>query len=187
MRSIDELQLARRIARPPVPACDFLLVGEAPAPDASRAHLEVMLALKAARSPLANGKVAIARDLAWLHTNARGLFGFVERTRHVNVLEEWPGAGRKGSKFPLTDARHAAAALLDELADDPPRVVLLAGARVAHSFNLRPGRWSYFSTAMRSPETEFVVVPHPSGVNRWWNQRLNAASAAAYLERLGAS
>lgn len=173
------------------PDPEFWLVGEAPAADSSRAHLDVVLALRAVgRTPM-GGAVRVGRDLPWLADNHPGLFKFVGQTRHRNLLDEWPGrkaGSRKGSGFPSGPARAAAYSVLEEVADGTrsliPSRVLLAGLRVAAAFGLRAPQ-PYFTEVMVCGGIPFEIVPHPSGVSRWWNSSANQRQARAYLERLG--
>lgn len=163
-------------------------MGEAPAADETRLFLEIVLALKAAGRTPPKGKVSLPRDVSWLARERPALLDFVERTTHVNLLQAYPGAGRKGSHFPTARGREAAEKLMSGDEMDGFGMVLLAGHRVSRSFGIR--ELVYFETMMVSGGVEFVVVPHPSGVNRWWNpvagkESQNTRAARAYLERLG--
>lgn len=99
----------------------------------------------------------------------------------VNLLAEWPGPGAsKGTAFPLPAARAAAAAL--DLGRW--RVVVLAGRRVAAAFADLP-HLDYLERLARFPRGQvWMVLPHPSGVNRWWNDPGNVALASAALRDL---
>lgn len=59
---------------------------------------------------------------------------------------------------------------------------LLLGARVAEAFGIDrgPGEWLQW---YKSPQTRahLVTVPHPSGLNRWWNEPANVAAAEELL------
>jgi hypothetical protein len=55
--------------------------------------------------------------------------------------------------------------------------VLLAGHRVAAAFGVREGYLREFVLQ----GVPAAVVPHPSGVNRWWNDPANVARASAFL------
>jgi uracil-DNA glycosylase len=85
------------------------------------------------------------------------------RYRRVNLLDRWPGKNGKGDAFPVAKAAKRRFR---------GRVVVL-GLKTASALGLEP---AYFS-----PQTGlnavFVVVPHPSGVNRWWNSSKNRQTA----------
>lgn len=99
----------------------------------------------------------------------------------VNLLDRWPGrAGRKGSAFPLALARPAAEALLPRLRR---RRVILVGRRVAAAFWL--ARLPYLTWA-HEHGVALAVLPHPSGVCRWWNEPENVAAASAFLREAAA-
>lgn len=162
---------------------EYLLVGEAPAADESRLFLEIVLALKSVGHVPAGRKVSLVRDVAWLARRHPALLSFVERATHVNLLRQYPGPGRKGSDFPLREGREAAERLMSDGLVRGSSMVLLAGRRVSRSFKIREP--SYFQPVMVHDGAEFVVVPHPSGVNRWWNEGQNTRTARLFLERLG--
>lgn len=97
-----------------------------------------------------------------------GREGLLERVEAVNVLERFPGPdGAKGDRFPRGRARRRARHLLPSLRG---RTVLLAGKRVAEAFGVN----AEYLTWHEHPEGfRVVVIPHPSGVNRWWNEPEN--------------
>lgn len=131
-----------------------LLIGEAPAPRGNRRAFDGPSGDRLAQV------MGMGRD---------ELLG---RVRARNLLRRWPGASGKGSAFPVADARAAARrARLD--AD----VVLLAGLRVAGAFGARAGFFEWFELRGRRA----AVIPHPSGVNRWWNDAANRERARAFL------
>jgi uracil-DNA glycosylase len=105
-----------------------------------------------------------------------------ERVRMVNLLDEFPGdAGRhrgKGDAFPLDRAREAARR--------KPLVgmTILAGRNVATAYGIRNALYFRWITVGWSKDTApvlVVVIPHPSGVNRWWNRRKNRLQARSFL------
>lgn len=98
----------------------------------------------------------------------------------ANVLEAWPGkAGRsgKGDAFHVSIARHRAAFLRRRFVGG--RLVVLLGLRTARAFGVQA---AYF-VRQRVACANVVVLPHPSGVNRWWNVPANAARARRFLRR----
>ena len=56
--------------------------------------------------------------------------------------------------------------------------VLFLGRKVAEAFGFDFRRLGYL---WWDGETECAVVPHPSGVNRWWNDWHNRTEASAFL------
>lgn len=57
---------------------------------------------------------------------------------------------------------------------------VLAGKRVAVALGVRA---AYFQR-VEFAGSWAVVVPHPSGVNRWWNDGQNLGRAKRFLRRL---
>lgn len=93
----------------------------------------------------------------------------------VNLLPSYPGrASGKGDRFPLAEARAAAAKLEEHAPHD--RVVLL-GRAVCKAFGLRLAPLEDRVERGR----RWLHVPHPSGVNLWWNEEANAEAAGRAL------
>lgn len=112
------------------------------------------------------------------HRRLVQITGMVDYRRHfdvVNLLPEWPGKTGKGDRFPIREAR-AAAAMVLELAPNP--VLVLCGKRVASAFRLRDVEfltWRFLAGLIVG------VIPHPSGIVRWWNDEANVEAARAFL------
>ena len=84
-----------------------------------------------------------------------------------------PRDGHKGSYFPAVLARRKARRF------DLPSyaVVLLAGQRVAKAFGVKA---RYFEPCLLRGRVCYVV-PHPSGVNRWYNVEINRHRAKHFF------
>ena len=108
----------------------------------------------------------------------------------LNVLDRWPGAGIKGDKFPIPEAKIAAKRKLEQLRG---RTVVLLGHAVARAFGCE--KFQYFQWyEIRNPENFedvvvplLTVVPHPSQVNRWWNREESRLVAEKFLRTLADS
>lgn len=177
----------RRIASPGPRR--VLLVGEAPGPGGGSYinSLALVLALRSRGEAARCGAPKIQFDSRppWVRH-------FELITRHANLLDAYPGVatGRDGSAFVREKARAAAReasqALVEarEAARLGYQAVLLAGTRVAAAFGLRGIEyfdWTNFAIGSRLP---VAVVPHPSGVNRWWNEEENRLAAMRFLMRV---
>lgn len=101
----------------------------------------------------------------------------------INLVDEFPGKNGKGDAFPAAEARTKALLLMKRYAGRRVTLVL-AGKKVAGAFGLR-GR-DYFERGRfhEFPNIGFVTVPHPSGVNRWWNDAGNRRKAAKFFAEL---
>jgi uracil-DNA glycosylase len=104
---------------------------------------------------------------------------FLRAFDRVNLLPEFPGKASKGDRFPMAAGRSAAKAIL--AASQPRRCVLL-GTGVWKSFGLPPSP-APFLWLPAGPRL-FSLCPHPSGVNRWWNDPLNEGQARSFWLRL---
>lgn len=97
----------------------------------------------------------------------------------MNVLKSYPGPkGSKGDAFPLRRARRGAQKIARQLHG---RRVLLAGKQVARAFGVRTG---YFQWSAHEKGFEVAVIPHPSGVNHWWNDRANRLLFATFVQAI---
>lgn len=99
------------------------------------------------------------------------------RAERVNLVDRFPGGQGKGCRFPREDARRGAR---DLLALAPGRDLLLLGKRVAGALGWTDAeylRWLPLKSC------RLACVPHPSGVNRWWNDPANRRRARAFLCR----
>lgn len=128
----------------------------------------------------AAGKVAFLGDSGRRLAKIAGvtLPELLDRVDTSNLLARWPGRLAKGDAFPLAEARRAAAELAAK--EDPSRAFLLAGSNVARAFgvsHLGFLRWGLLGGR------RVAVIPHPSGVSRWWNDARNMARARAFLLR----
>lgn len=100
------------------------------------------------------------------------------RATVVNLVDRWHGPSRhgKGDAFPTAEGRTSAEAI--EASVPPGGRVLLLGRHVARAFGFAGRSFLRWHPSRRR---SFAVVPHPSGVNLWWNDASNVESAAAFL------
>lgn len=104
---------------------------------------------------------------------------FLRTFDRANLLPLWPGpSGRKGAAFPVVAARLLADRMIGRFRFD--RTVVLLGKRTAAAFGLSVG---YFEPVMIGRAT-VLVVPHPSGVNRWFNEPANVRRMARFMRRI---
>lgn len=116
------------------------------------------------------------KKLADLHGVAHA--EFMATREVVNLLDRWPGKAGKGDAFPLAEARERAA--LHDLSRWD-RVVFL-GKNVARAFNFR----APFLVWQSLDGVLCAVVPHTSGINRWWNDADNTEAARRFCLALEA-
>lgn len=110
---------------------------------------------------------------------------YLARTQRFNVIPEWPGrdAGRKGDRFPVLIAKENARRMSYSFGSC---TILFLGVQVGWAFGMdgEPVTWN----ALKSPQGQpyrAAVLPHPSGINRWWNNDANKADAARFMRKLG--
>jgi hypothetical protein len=97
------------------------------------------------------------------------------RRRHLNT--HYSGKRGKGDAFDRAKGNvNAADVLLDWRVE---RIVLL-GKNVARCFGFRDVP---FLAEIRIYGRRFLIFPHPSGTNRWWNERRNERRARQLLQR----
>jgi uracil-DNA glycosylase len=110
---------------------------------------------------------------------------FLSKTERVNVLGRFPGKSGKGDKFPMSEARKAASDLALSFRG---RSVILLGGGVRRAFRF-PGNRLFEWETVSAGGSEFLaaVVPHPSGVNRWWNEKSNRMMAGRFMRSVMAN
>lgn len=111
--------------------------------------------------------------------------GLDARFALANLLPRWPGGCGKGDLFPRREAREAAQEARAHLREFA-RVVLL-GRNVAAAFGLADLpylQWAALDDGRRRGWPRVAVVPHPSGVNHFWNDPANVARAERFLRAL---
>jgi hypothetical protein len=123
------------------------------------------------RKPLAcpNGQ-KIARLAGMSHDELIGC-----RRKHLNT--HYSGKRRKGDAF---DHAKGNANAGDVLLDWRVARIVLLGKNVARCFGLRD---LPFLAEIRIYGRRFLIFPHPSGINRWWNERRNERRARQVLQR----
>ena len=117
---------------------------------------------------------------------------YLSRTTRMNLLDEWPGPS-----FPQHRAREAAREMYIDLTGG--RRVIFLGLQVSAAFGVimpilewkRVTFWVERGVVMATPAepwrsnaVECAIVPHPSGLNRWWNDEANRRAAARFLKVL---
>lgn len=103
---------------------------------------------------------------------------FAVQARRVNLTDRWPGKNGKGDRFP----RAIRAEVLAEIAETCEVVFVgravadrLLGGSVSRAMEFC--RWYADVEAGKL----YAVMPHPSGVNLWWNDPRNVRRARRFL------
>lgn len=108
---------------------------------------------------------------------------FLAKVRTTNVLPAWTGKQGKGDRFDMADARAAAMAITCSDAFFEAQSVVFVGFRVAAAFGrheLKPCRWAPgWLMGQRA-----ALLPHPSGINTWYNDPDNKAAAARFMRKI---
>jgi hypothetical protein len=100
---------------------------------------------------------------------------FLTHFERVNLLQVRQDTKEKGFEFDRAAAIIAGRILVERV--KPGQIVLLLGKRVADAIGVVN---DYFMPCVVN-NVEFYVLPHPSGVNRWWNNPDNLKQACAFL------
>lgn len=104
-----------------------------------------------------------------------------------NLLGRNPGAkDGEGDRFPLDEERRNALAMMELLAEFD--AIVLLGRNVARVFGAHAEDYFRWMPCLRLQgwlvPTPAAVMPHPSGVSRWWNAPGNVERAADFMRRL---
>lgn len=115
-----------------------------------------------------------------------------------NLLHHLPKRSGKGRNFPIESARQQTRRIFQE--HDLAKGFVMLGRRITSVF-----RWYEWGPTIRSAPTSKLkylkwykvmptagfggptwaaVVPHPSGVNRWWNDANNRRRARRFFRKL---
>ena len=107
-----------------------------------------------------------------------GLAKLLASVEAVNLLDRFRGRQEdgKGDAFPLDEARRAASLL-----PLSGRKVLLVGRGVAEAFDLAD---MAFLEVREARGASILLLPHPSGVNSWWNKRSNVEAAVKAMRKM---
>lgn len=103
---------------------------------------------------------------------------YLARFERTNLCPEFLGKVGKGDAFP--SAKHARALADDLLLTLAGRRVVVLGFVNALAFGIE---WPMFTFGVRAG-AEIAYSPHPSGVNRWWNEAENQEAARAFWRRV---
>lgn len=96
-----------------------------------------------------------------------------EQIERINVLDSFPGKSGEGDSFPMAEVRTRARRITPHLAG---RTVLFVGLAVADAFHHRAS----LLTWERHESFLAACIPHPSGLNRWWNSPENRVEAERF-------
>lgn len=108
---------------------------------------------------------------------------YMARFERVNLLHVRQDTKAKGFEFNAAAAEREALRLRTTWGSFRiaynPRVVILLGKRVARAFGVPQ---DYFT--LHRLDHEFYVLPHPSGINRWFNEPANTEKFSAFLKEI---
>lgn len=102
---------------------------------------------------------------------------FYAAFRRENLNEKWNGKEGKGDKFNHDEGEQKA---WDLMHDKSICKFVLLGQNVAKCFR---GEWKLLAVRRHviNESRKFLMLPHPSGINTWYNSRDNMASASKAL------
>ena len=136
----------------------ILLIGQAPSYNGNPS------------APLSYGPTA-SKIIKLLGIHERRYF---KRFDRINILDYWLGKFSKGDKFPMREAKRTARIKSYVISGRRILFVGLATAR-AFGFDYAPLRWRKFNGGIAA------ILPHPSGVNKWWNDPANRKTARRFM------
>ncbi len=123
---------------------------------------------------------ATRRRLEWLF----GIKAY-DRALKFNLFHAWPGKAGKGDRFDVEAARPAAGAIKQSLYGVAVNwTVVILGFRAARAFTSEPSLLAYFKPWSFTAEVTYVIVPHTSGINRWWNDEANRRRAIRFCRKV---
>lgn len=106
-------------------------------------------------------------------------YSYRTRFDFVNLVDRFPGKSGKGDAFPMDEARWKAN-LLAWHGDLDGRLIVCWGRSVARALQVNYA--VEFCYLNYSPGGRpYHLMPHPSGINQWWNDSSNRRLAADTL------
>ena len=106
---------------------------------------------------------------------------FLQHFERINLLHVRQDTREKGFEFDAEAARFEAEQMRNtRMLFAEGRVTLLLGKRVGAAFGCPTNyfeRWWIMNA-------EAYVLPHPSGINRWWNDHANEDKAARFMREI---
>lgn len=108
---------------------------------------------------------------------------FLATFDRANLLRKYPGKllNSKGDAFPIQKATINAFKLMRNNPPDNYRAIILLGKNVAKAFNWQNPEFLEWDRTRRPFR---VVIPHPSGINHWWNDKRNQRAAKEFLTEM---
>ena len=113
----------------------------------------------------------------------------LEQHDFLNVLPHYPGKSVGGDRFPMSEARVAASGKVEQMRG---RTVVLLGSNVARAFGFRAFQYGEFYE-IRDQENwsrvvvpRVTIVPHPSGICRYYNDPDKRLAIGKFLRELAA-
>lgn len=142
-------------------SCKLVVVGQAPAHDG-------------------DGKSALTGRSLHVLFGKHDLRRVAIGCHRLNLIPIFPGRSQsRGDRFPVAVARAQSRRLLPNL---DGRIVLSWGAAVADLLNPAWRRTGWLAPVYG--RFTLFPFPHPSGLNRWWNDRDNSDAARARANEL---
>lgn len=102
-----------------------------------------------------------------------------KKAEFLNLLPEWPGKSAAGDLFDLKKARLEADKIRQGLGTGD--FVVFLGKSVAKAFGFK--KPTYFVETTELGVTT-VTMPHPSGINRWYNSKENRSCAQEFIRKI---
>lgn len=141
-----------------------LIIGQAPAAKDNPA------------SPLSGRSGRVIADLMGI-----SLEEFLETFDRANLFNKFPGKNGKGDAFDARRAKRNAHLLANNNRIDEYKAIIILGKNVAKALGYRSDEWLEWQKFSRP---WVVVIPHPSGINHWWNDKRNRKVAKEFLTEI---
>ncbi len=104
---------------------------------------------------------------------------YCRSTQRFNVLPGWPGKQGNGDRFPRALAIQNARRMVWSFADC---AVLFVGVATASVFKIKQPALRWKRRQLQDGGFyQAAVLPHPSGVNRWWNEPSHRRAATRFM------
>ena len=109
---------------------------------------------------------------------------YLDRFKRLNLLDYWPGALKsgRGDKFPILEGRKSAQRIQKQISEYH---ILCIGKRVGKCFNMDDCfKWEEYIHCYPFTRNRVAMIPHTSGLNRFYNDPDNIQRTKTFLQEL---
>ena len=109
---------------------------------------------------------------------------YMDRFKRLNLIHDYPGSlpGGRGDRFSITEGRKSAQRIQKQISEHH---ILCIGKKVGKCFNLDECfTWNDYIHCYPFTRNWIAMIPHTSGLNRFYNDPDNVQRTKTFLQEL---